>query len=107
MRHLPQLAINPAAIGSRLRELASVHLCDCCALPIVNAITDMRQLIVEVEWLYIELVKERMRSANLEAAIRAALNAYDDGESDPLSYLRDEISEYLKDTKNNTARGWK
>jgi hypothetical protein len=46
-------------------------------------------------------VKERLRSANLEAAIRATLDAYDDGEADPLGYVRDEIVEYLKN-----ERGW-
>jgi hypothetical protein len=35
----------------------------------------------------------RLDAANLRAAIRAALGAADDGEPDPLSYLRDEFSE--------------
>ena len=102
MRHRPRLLINTGEIRSRLQELASADLCDCCTLPVINAIIDIGQLLIEVNWLYTELVKERLRSANLEAAIRAALDAYDDGEADPLGYVRDEIVEYLK-----KERGWR
>ena len=101
VRHRPRLLINAEEIRSRLRELVSVDLCDCCLLPVTNAITDIGDLLVEVNWLYIELVKERLRSANLEAAIRATLAAYDDGEANPLGYVRDEIVEYQKN-----ERGW-
>ena len=102
MRHRPRLSINTEEITSRLHELASADLCDCCTLPVTNAIIDIGQLLLKVNWLYTELVKERLRSANLEAAIRAALDAYDDGEADPLAYVRDEIVEYLKN-----ERGWR
>lgn len=101
VRHRPRLLINTEEIRSRLQELASADLCDCCLLPVTNAIIDIGDLLVEVNWLYIELVKERLRSANLEAAIHATLDAYDDGEADPLGYVRDEIVEYLKN-----ERGW-
>lgn len=102
MRHRPRLLINTEEITSRLQELASADPCDCCTLPVTNAIVDIGQLLLEVNWLYTELVKERLGSANLEAAIRAALDAYDDGEADPLGYMRDEIVEYLKN-----ERGWR
>jgi hypothetical protein len=54
--------------------------------------TDIARLLDQVSQLYDALTAERMRSANLEAAIRAALGAYHDGEADPLGYLRDEIA---------------
>lgn len=93
--------INTEEIKTRLQELASADLCDSCTLPLADAIIAIRALLVEINWLYTELVKERLRSANLEAAIRATLDAFDDGEADPLSYVRDEIVEYLKN-----ERGW-
>jgi len=39
------------------------------------------------------LAAARLQSANRLAAIRAALAAADDGESDPLDYLRDELAD--------------
>lgn len=41
-----------------------------------------------------QLAAARLKAANLEAAMRAALSAHSDGESDPLAYLRDEIGDY-------------
>ena len=40
-----------------------------------------------------ELSAARLESANRLAAIRAALGAAADGESDPLAYLRDQLAE--------------
>lgn len=40
-----------------------------------------------------ELAAARLESANRLAAIRAALNAAADGETDPLAYLRDQLAE--------------
>jgi hypothetical protein len=39
------------------------------------------------------LADARLESANRLAAIRAALGAAADGESDPLAYLRDQLAE--------------
>lgn len=39
------------------------------------------------------LAAARLQSANRLAAIRAALAAVDDGESDPLDYLRDQLAD--------------
>jgi hypothetical protein len=97
-RHLPQLSIDPRVIATRLRELASAGPCKNCELPVTHAIIDIARLLIQVDRLYIALENERIRSANLEAAMRAALGAYDDGESDPLAYLRDELPD--------TASGW-
>lgn len=48
-------------------------------------------LLYEIASLRTQLSAARLRAANLEAAMRAALSAHCDGETDPLSYLRDEI----------------
>jgi len=47
----------------------------------------------ENAWLARELAAARLVSANRLAAIRAALAAAGDGESDPLAYLRDQLAE--------------
>jgi hypothetical protein len=49
-------------------------------------------LLIEIASLQGQLSAARLRAANLEAAMRAALSAEQDGEPDPLSYLRDEIT---------------
>jgi hypothetical protein len=43
--------------------------------------------------LHAELDAARLLSANRLAAIRAALGAAEDGETDPLGYLRDQLAE--------------
>jgi len=55
-------------------------------------LADIARLLTEITSLHSQLANARLRAANLEAAICAALGAHDDGETDPLSYLRDEIS---------------
>jgi hypothetical protein len=52
---------------------------------------DYARLLAEIASLHKQLAAARLRAANLEAAMQAALGAHDDGEGDPLSYLRDEI----------------
>jgi hypothetical protein len=54
-------------------------------------LADIARLLTEITSLHSQLSESRLRAANLEAAIRAALGAHSDGETDPLSYLRDEI----------------
>ena len=58
--------------------------------------TDIAAQLDQVTQLYDALGKQRLRSANLEAAIRAALGADRDGEADPLGYLRDEITTHAR-----------
>ncbi len=48
-------------------------------------------LCAEVTRLTAELAAARLDRANLLAAIRATIAAHADGETDPLSYLRDEL----------------
>lgn len=90
-RHMPLLSIDPDEITSRLRELVSADLCGHCGPAVTNAIRDIARLATEIYELYAALAAERLRSANLEAAIRAALGAHTDGEPDPLAYLRYEL----------------
>lgn len=89
---MPQLSIDTVEITRRLRELANAQVCERCEPPVTDAIIDIARLLIQVERLYLDLARERLRSANLEAAIRAALSAANDGETDPLAYLRWEIA---------------
>jgi hypothetical protein len=52
------------------------------------------RLLTEITSLHTQLAAARLRAANLEAAMRAALGAQSDGEPDPLSYLHDEIGNH-------------
>jgi predicted benzoate:H+ symporter BenE len=54
---------------------------------------DITGLLIEVTGLYRALIAARLEAANHLAAIRAALSAAEDGEPDPLAYLRDELSD--------------
>ena len=52
---------------------------------------DTANLLIEVIRLHETAQAARLESANRLAAIRAALHADRDGETDPLAYLRDEL----------------
>jgi hypothetical protein len=91
-RKMPSLSVDTDEIRSRLRDLEYASLCGNCEFAASRAVSDIARLVVQIHELYAALGAERLRSANLEAAIRAALGAYDDGETDPLAYLRDEIA---------------
>jgi len=93
-RHVPHLSIDPEEILTRLRELASAEPCEHCEISLTRAMVDIARLLIQLSLLYSALAEERLRSANLEAAIRAALGAASDGEADPLAYLRDELPDY-------------
>jgi hypothetical protein len=56
------------------------------------ALADALDLATEVTRLSAELAAARLRYANALAAMRATIGAQRDGESDPLYYLRDELS---------------
>jgi hypothetical protein len=60
---------------------------------VLNALAHVPALSAEVDRLYSLLRDERLRYANLSAAVRAALSAARDGEADPLAYLRLELPE--------------
>jgi hypothetical protein len=57
-----------------------------------DAFNDVPALAAEVTRLSAELKDTRLDRANLLAAARATIAAYHDGEPDPLSYLRDELT---------------
>ncbi len=56
-----------------------------------SALADTPALAAEITRLRAELADTRLDRANLIAAARAVITAYQDGEPDPLSYLRDEL----------------
>jgi len=88
---LPLLHTDPDAINVRLTDLAQTRPCKKCRLPVSQAITDITNLLIQVTGLYAALIEARQEAANHLAAIRAALGAAEDGEADPLAYLRDEL----------------
>ncbi|WP_329426934.1 hypothetical protein OG339_42555 [Streptosporangium sp. NBC_01495] len=58
-----------------------------------TAMDDTLKLAAEVVRLRANLATARHKRANLIAAARATLAAHHDGETDPLWYLRDELSD--------------
>jgi hypothetical protein len=90
-RHQPRLHIDTGEIFAHVAG-ARAASCGGCDLGTAALIADIARLLAEITWLYRSLIRMRLRAANLEAAIRAALSAHRDGESDPLSYLRDELA---------------
>lgn len=63
------------------------------------ALADTPRLIAEVVRQRADLAAVRLDRANLLAAIRAALAAGRDGETDPLAYLRDELADRTTDRR--------
>jgi hypothetical protein len=57
-----------------------------------DALNDTPVLIAEINGLRTELATIRYQRANLIAAVRATLAAHQEGEYDPLFYLRDELA---------------
>ena len=90
-RRTPRLRIDTGEILTRIAG-AQTTACRDCAANTAALAADTARLLAEIAWLCQSLMRSRQRAANLEAAIRAALGAHDDGEIDPLAYLRDEIS---------------
>ncbi len=90
--HIPKLQIDlDEILGTIALELAVVRICEQCQASVPSLINDLAQLVTEITRLHSALIRERLISANLRAAIRAALGAHDDGEPDPLAYLREEL----------------
>jgi hypothetical protein len=58
---------------------------------LARAFADVPALAAEITQLRTALSGARLDRANLAAAALAAIAAHDDGEPDPLSYLRDEL----------------
>ena len=56
-----------------------------------TALADLPAILADLGRVRAELEAVRLDRANLLAAIRAALATHDEGEPDPLGYLRDEL----------------
>jgi hypothetical protein len=57
-----------------------------------DALNDVPALSAEITRLSAELQHTRLDRANMLAAARATIAAHDEGEPDPLSFLRDELA---------------
>jgi hypothetical protein len=68
-------------------------MCRQCRDAVLPVTADTVRLLIEVIRLWDVLMDTRMESANRLAAIRAALGAAADNETDPLGYLRDQLAE--------------
>ena len=91
-RNQPAIAAGDDEVLAAIAlELARVHACNQCHGSIPPLIDNIAQLAGEITRFRDALITERLTSANLLAAIRAALGAAADGEADPLAYLRDEL----------------
>jgi hypothetical protein len=88
---LPRLAIDRAAVRDRYAAVLSTSDHREFIKALVQSVTDVPALVSEVDRLWLALVANRRLYANLAAACRAAIAADEDGESDPLSYVRDEL----------------
>ena len=86
-----QLKIDPDAVAGRLETLARIGLCPRCEEIVTPVTADTVALLIEVIRLHEAARAARLESANRLAAIQAAIHAAEDGEIDPLAYLRDEL----------------
>jgi hypothetical protein len=71
---------------------------------LTDAVTDTMALAAEIAALDVQLAEERLDRANLAAAGLATINAYEDDEPDPLSYLRDELAVQGYDLRHGKPR---
>jgi hypothetical protein len=79
-KHLPHIAIDSEEILAAIAlELARVYICDQCRETVPPLIDHITELAGEITRLHAALTGERLTSANLLAAIRAALGAAADG----------------------------
>jgi hypothetical protein len=71
---------------------------------LTDAVTDTPALAAHIAALRVQLAEERLDHANLAAAGLATINAYEDDEPDPLSYLRDELAVQGYDLRHGKPR---
>jgi hypothetical protein len=67
---------------------------------------DIAVLLAQHEYLARLLAEERLRYADLWAAVRAVVGADHDGEPDPVAYLRDEVADLLLDPVTGRPIEW-
>lgn len=78
-------------LARHLAEEISEQLSSDIWRTLANAFADTPALSAEVIQLRADLAGARLDRANLAAAALAAVAAHEEGEPDPLSYLRDEL----------------
>jgi hypothetical protein len=86
----PKPTIDQEAVRSHYRAAVSRFT----PTALWTAVLDIPALLAEIRRLTRLLTWARTEFANLLAAARATLAAHHDGEPDPLSYLRDEVSRH-------------
>jgi hypothetical protein len=89
-QHAPRPTLDLDAVRTHLRDARARRV----STALWTAIADVPVLIAEIDRLRTLLALARGQYANLLAAARAALAADQDGENDPLGYLRDEVDTY-------------
>jgi hypothetical protein len=87
---IPRPTIDQEAV------LAHLHAARRRPTPVAvwTAVADIPVMLAEIDRLARLLSRTRWDFADLLAAARATLAAVDDGEPDPLSYLRDAVGEH-------------
>jgi hypothetical protein len=90
-RRTPQPYSGTAQIRAHLITAQAAACADCGAHTAILA-ADIALLLAEVTRLRQRLTQARRRAANYQAAIYAAIGAQEDGEHDPIGYLRDELT---------------
>jgi hypothetical protein len=88
----PELAVDVPAIAARHRAILHTRTVEEFHNALLDSASDVPLLMAELSRLWSQLLRLRLRYANLEAAARAALSAQRDGEPDPLAYLADELA---------------
>jgi hypothetical protein len=84
----PQPTLDPEAVWTHL----NAALDRGTPLAIWTAMADIPVLLAELDRYRALLTLARTELANLLAAAQATLAAHHDGETDPLSYLRDQVA---------------
>lgn len=100
MSKSPYTNLDLQEISNRNEEAARVLAGFSAGMPslpeiwrfLETALADVPVLSAEVTRLAGELKNTRLDRANLLAAARATISAHADGETDPLSYVRDELN---------------
>lgn len=97
-------ALDAEAISTHLSALAKAQSCPRCDTAVLAVLSDVAGLLAALARSSGELATVRLDNANLRAAIQAALGAAEDGEPDPLDYLRWELPEG-QDAHGDRRRG--
>jgi hypothetical protein len=88
--HIPRPTVDPEAVRTHLNAARRQPT----PVAIWTAVADIPVLLAEIDRLVRLLSRTRWDFADLLAAARATLAADQDGEPDPLLYLRDAVAEH-------------